>query len=96
MKPGGILINVARGALVDESAMLAALDSGQLAGAGLDVFEVEPLPDDHPLRGRPEVYLTPHWAAATTQTQVRRSAVAASNVRRALAGDRPEYLVLGR
>lgn len=93
MKRGAVLINVARGALVDEVAMVRALESGQLGGAGLDVFEVEPIAADNPLRAMPNVVLTPHWAAATTQTFVRRSEVAAGNAKRVLDEDRPECLV---
>jgi len=67
MKPGSLLINTGRGALVDEAALLAALDSGHLAGAGLDVFAQEPLPPDAPILSRKQVVLTPHNADSTPE-----------------------------
>ena len=65
MQPGSYLINCARGALVDQVALLRALDSGRLAGAGLDVTEPEPLPAGHPLLEHPHALVTPHIASAT-------------------------------
>jgi D-3-phosphoglycerate dehydrogenase len=67
MRPGAILVNTARGALVDEKAMIDALNSGQLRHAGLDVFEVEPLPADHPLTRLPNVTLSAHSAFRTPE-----------------------------
>jgi len=65
MRPGGYLVNCARGGLVDQEALLAALDSDHLAGAGLDVTEPEPLPVGHPLLTHPKVIVTPHIASGT-------------------------------
>lgn len=87
MKPGSVLINTARGALVDESALIAALDDGHLRGVGLDVFGDEPLPDHHPLLGRDDVVVTPHVAWLTGETLHRSLAVAVENCRRLAAGE---------
>jgi phosphoglycerate dehydrogenase-like enzyme len=70
MKPGAILINTARGGLVDHDALLEALDAGRIGGAALDAFDSEPLPAEHPLRHAPRCLLTPHIAFSTRQTSL--------------------------
>jgi D-3-phosphoglycerate dehydrogenase len=87
MKRGVLVINAARGGIVDEAALLEALESGQCGGAALDVFEQEPPPADHPLLRRDDVVLTPHLGAATEQAQL--------NVARAIAEQVAAYLVDG-
>lgn len=84
MKPGVLLLNVARGGVVDESALVAALKAKQIAGAALDVFEAEPLPADHPLRQLPNVVLTPHLGASTAEAQHNVAIEIAEAVRAAL------------
>ena len=79
-KPGSILINAARGGIVDEMALFDALDAGPLAGAGLDVFAEEPVPRDHPLLARDDVLLSPHSAAMSRQGARRMAEHAARNV----------------
>ncbi len=71
MKKSARLINAARGGIVDEAALLDALKTGKIAGAGLDVFETEPLPADSPFRSLPNVVLTPHLGASTEEAQER-------------------------
>ena len=89
----GVLINTARGEIVEETALLEALDSGDLAGAGLDTFESEPPGDDHPLYDRDEVLLTPHIGGVTEQALARMSRQAAANVRTVYEGGIPESTV---
>ena len=92
MKPGSLLINTARGALVDSEALVAALRSGHLAGAGLDVYETEPLPPDHPILACDQVVLTPHNADQTPEGVDLLNAGAVDNVIAFLEG-RPQNVV---
>ena len=80
MKPEAYLVNTSRGPIVDEAALLTSLEEGRLAGAGLDVFDVEPLPLDHPWRSLANVTLTPHLGYVTSETL------------RAFYGDMPEAI----
>jgi D-3-phosphoglycerate dehydrogenase / 2-oxoglutarate reductase len=92
MKKGAYLVNAARGALVDEAALLEALDSGRLAGGALDVFEVEP-PTNARLLGHPKLIATPHLAASTHEAQLRAGRGVVEEVLRALKGEPLQYLV---
>ncbi|MBW2360940.1 MAG: D-glycerate dehydrogenase [Deltaproteobacteria bacterium] len=85
--PGAFLINTARGGIVDERALVAALESGRLAGAALDVFEHEPLPLDSPLLRAPNLVLTPHIGSASTATRVRMADLAVDNLLAGLSGE---------
>ncbi|MEZ5353631.1 MAG: phosphoglycerate dehydrogenase [Bryobacteraceae bacterium] len=80
MKPSAIFINTARGPIVDEAALIGALESGQIAGAGLDVFEQEPMPPGHALASLDNVVMTPHCAGITPETLEAGLALALSNV----------------
>lgn len=93
MKPGAIFVNGARGAIVQEAALLQALDSGKLRAAGLDVFAIEPLPLDSPLRTHPKVTALPHIGSATIETRHAMAVLATSNLLQALAGERPTATV---
>ncbi|ASJ09716.1 3-phosphoglycerate dehydrogenase [Thermococcus siculi] len=86
MKPTAILINAARGAVVDTDALVKALKEGWIAGAGLDVFEEEPLPADHPLTRLDNVVLTPHIGASTVEAQMRAGVQVAEQVVEILKG----------
>lgn len=86
MRPGAVLINAARGGVVDEDALAGALRAGTLGGAMLDVFENEPLAAGSPLEGVPNLILTPHIAGLSEDSHRRISAVTAANVRRVLEG----------
>src|SRR5258708_17653580 len=89
MKRGALLINAARGPIVDEKALIEALGSGHLAGAGLDVYEVEPLAVDSPLRTIENVILSPHVGGATIEADARLMAVAGDTLVRVLHGHAP-------
>ena len=92
MKPAAILVNTARGPIVDSHALLTALDRGKLAAAGLDVFEEEPLPKDSPLRTHPRIILSDHtaWYSEESQTQLQKAA--AEEVVRVCTGGLPTSL----
>ena len=87
MKKGSYLINIARGEVVDTEALIEALNSKQLAGAGLDVTSPEPLPKGHPLWSTPNVVITPHMASNSVVTDTRRSALFHENLRRFASGE---------
>jgi glyoxylate reductase len=88
MQPGAILVNTARGEVVDEDALVAALRAGRLAGAALDVYAREPLPPDSPLLALENVVLTPHIGSASVATRTRMAELAVDNLLAGLAGER--------
>ncbi|PHX70927.1 MAG: hydroxyacid dehydrogenase [Acidimicrobium sp.] len=87
MKPGACFINVGRGELVDEDSLVAALQSGHLAGAALDVFATEPLPSDSPLWDMDNVIITPHSSSASAQSGLRSEDIFLKNLARYVAGE---------
>jgi D-3-phosphoglycerate dehydrogenase len=93
MKPGSILVNVARGPLVSEPALIEALASGHLGGAAIDVFDTQPLPQDHPFMALPNVILTPHMAGITEESMLRMGQGVVDEVHRVMVGDLPLNLV---
>ncbi|MEN1762006.1 NAD(P)-dependent oxidoreductase [Anoxynatronum sibiricum] len=94
MKPTSLLINCARGPIVDNQALADALNKGQIAGAGIDVFDMEPpLPNDYPLLKATNALLTPHYAFATAESMVRRAEIAIGNVT-AYINEKPENVII--
>lgn len=87
MKPGAVVINIARGAVVDEPAMIAALQEGRIGGAALDVFAKEPLPGDSPLWDMPNVLVSPHSASTVDSENARITDLFCENLRRYLRGE---------
>jgi glyoxylate reductase len=87
MKRNAILINTARGGIVDEEALYDSLKNGEIWGAGLDVFEQEPIPMDHPLLSLPNVVTLPHIGSASLKTRMRMAHLAADNMMSVLAGE---------
>ena len=95
MQKGALLINASRGPAVDERALYAALQSGHLGGAGLDVFETEPTPADNPLRRLENVFCSPHVAGYTAEAEARVLEVVRDNLTRVLDGEEPSNVVNG-
>jgi D-3-phosphoglycerate dehydrogenase len=93
MKPGSFLINVSRGPVVDEAALIRALQDGHLAGAGLDVFDPEPPAPDNPLLRMTNVVVTPHVASNTDRGYWKMSQGVVDQVLQVLAGERPTFLI---
>ena len=93
MKPTAVIVNVERGAIISEVDLIAALTDGTIAGAGLDVFQEEPLPPDHPLLKMENVLATPHIAGVTRQSYEGIAVIVADNVRRLGMGGQLRYCV---
>ena len=93
MKPTAVLVNTARGGVVDEAATAEAVKAGRLAGAGLDVVVDEPLRPSHALNGIPNIILTPHIAGVTEEAMMRMAQDSAEDILRVLKGERPKYPV---
>lgn len=96
LRPDAILINTARGGIIDETALVEALKAGRLRGAGLDVFDQEPLPEGHPLTGLPHALLTAHVAGATAEAMLRMAVESATNVLAGLDGRLDPAMVVNR
>ena len=92
MRPGSLYLNTARAVLHDMDALVAALESGQLGGCGLDHFDGEQLPDGHRLIARDDVVLTPHIGGASYHTEQVQASMVAADLQRLLAGERPEHI----
>lgn len=94
MKPTALLVNTARGGVIDQDALVSVLRAGTIAGAALDVTEPEPLPADHPLFSLPNALITPHIASASVTTRSRMAEMAAANIIAVLGGDEPPNAVV--
>jgi phosphoglycerate dehydrogenase-like enzyme len=92
-KPGMVLVNTSRGRVIDEEALIFALQSGRIEGAALDVFSSEPLPHTHPLAGMENVILSPHMGALTREAGDRLSASVARQAKAIIEGRTPEGLI---
>jgi glyoxylate reductase len=88
-----VFVNTSRGAIVDETALLHALETRRIAAAAIDVTEVEPLPKHDPLLRLPNLLVTPHIASASEATRSRMARMAVDNLLAGLAGERPEHCV---
>ncbi len=95
MRKGAFLVNASRGPVVDEKALVVALESGHLGGAGLDVFEHEPTPADNPLRRMENVFFSPHVGGFTLESEARVLEVVRDNLTRVLDGEEPLNVVNG-
>lgn len=95
LPPGAFVINLARGAIIDEKALIDGLQTGRIAGAALDVFEVEPLPGDSPLRSADRVILSPHSSANTPQSRNRLLAALHENLNRVATDEPVQWIVNG-
>lgn len=93
LKPTAFLVNVGRGELIDQAALVGVLRSRRIAGAGLDVFEVEPPPRDDPILGLDNVIVTPHWLASTSDVWLATGRQMAEGMRRAARGELPDNVV---
>jgi glyoxylate reductase len=91
MQPHALLINTARGEIVDTDALIDALHAGTIGGAALDVTDPEPLPADHPLLDAPGLTVVPHIGSASERTRAAMGEMAVDNLLAALAGDRMPY-----
>jgi len=93
MKPTALIVNTSRGPVIDEKALIKALEEKKIAGAALDVFEKEPTPLDNPLLRFDNVVLTPHCASATWETRRKMAIRSVGNVKAFLEGKRPPHVV---
>src|SRR5439155_25834900 len=93
MKPTAYLVNMARGEVVDQAALVEVLRERRIAGAALDVFEIEPLPRDDPILQLDNVIVTPHWLASTSDVWKATGRAMAEGMLRAARGQVPEHVV---